>query len=330
MHQATPPELAPPGPFRVGVIGAGAMGALHLEALQRLRTRFRVVAVADPDIERAARLGAPLGARAYADHRAMAAGEDLDAAIVASPNAHHHGQAIDLIELGIPTLVEKPMAGSAAEAREMARVSAERGVPLVVGHVQRYLPRVASAARLLADGAIGELTMIVDQYASRYERGTRPDWFLDPRVSPHGILANLGSHILDRCLLFAGATSVDVHGAWLRRDPVPIDGVASLRARGVPATLVLAGTGLPAGETTQLLGTEGAIRLRTATGLELFRRGEATYREAPGGTDDLDAFEAQLVAFGRVLEGAEPEVGAAYGIAILDAIERISAAARAP
>jgi predicted dehydrogenase len=260
----------------------------------------------------------------------MATEARIDAAIVASPNAVHHRQVVDLMKLGIPSLVEKPMASTSEECRDMARLSAERAVPLVVGHVQRYLPRVASARRLIADGAIGGLTMIVDQYSSRYEHGSRPDWFLDPLVSPNGILANLGCHIIDRVLLFGGGASIDVQSAWIRRDPVPTEVAAALSLQdGLSATLVLTGTGLPAHELTQLVGTDGAISLETGRGLELYQRGEVVHREVPGGADDTDAFEAQLLAFEMTLEGAAPAVDATYGITIMEIIERIGEVAGA-
>ena len=57
-------------------------------------------------------------------------------------------------------------------------------------------------------------------------------------------------------------------------------------------------------------------------------RGELVHRESPGDSDDIDAFEAQLIAFARTLDGAAPAVGAAYGIAIMEAIERIAGLAQ--
>lgn len=316
-------------PLRIGLVGAGAVAALHAVAIERLQDRFLLAAIVDPDPERASRLAAPHCAQTYSDHLAMTTATAIDAAIVASPNGAHHRQVIDLLRLGVPTLVEKPMAMTSAECREMARVSSERAVPLFVGHVQRYLPQVASALRLVLDGAIGELVMIVDQYSSRYEPGTRPEWFLDPAMSPYGILANLGCHILDRCLLFSGGMSVDVSAAWLRSQGVPTEVAAQLvLENGLSATMLLTGTGVPSGETTQLVGTQGAIRLQTAAGLELYRRGELVHRESSGASDDIDAFEAQLVAFATALDGTAPAVGPAYGIAIMEAIERIAGVAQ--
>jgi predicted dehydrogenase len=323
------PRLGAAPPRRIGLIGAGAVATLHAAAIERMPDGFTLVAVVDPDVERASRLADLHGAQPYDHHVAMTAETAIDAAIVASPNAAHHRQVLDLLERGVPTLVEKPMAATSAEACHMAQISAERSVPLFVGHVQRYLPRVASARRLVADGAIGELVMIVDQYSSRYEPGSRPAWFLDPELSPHGILANLGCHILDRCLLFSGGMSIDVSAAWLRSEGVPAEVAAQLTLEnGLAVTMLLTGTGLPSGETTQLVGTDGAIRLQTAAGLELYRRGELVYSESPGASDDIDAFEAQLLAFGRTLDGAAPVVDAAYGIAIMEAIERIARVAQ--
>lgn len=304
------------------------MGVLHCAAVERLPALFSLVAIADPDAARAQGLAERFGAAVHMDHVTMARQTSLDAAIVASPDAAHRRQVIDLIENGIPVLVEKPMALSTSECREMASASATMGVALAVGHLQRYLPRVASAVRLIREGAIGEVRMIVDRISSRYEHGTRPDWFLEARRSPNGILANLGCHIIDRFYVLSGSPGISVHQAWLDGESVPTEVAATVKlANGAHATMLLTGTGLPTSEMTDIVGTAGALRISSEGGLQHFVYGEIVYEEAADPEGDRAAFAAQLRDFHRAVSGASPQVDAAYGIAVMTAVELIAAAA---
>jgi len=110
----------------------------------------QLVGVADTVLERAQRVAAPYGARAVADHRLLL--DDVDAASIAVPTAAHFAVARDFIERGRPVLIEKPMTRTLAEADQLLalaeRVPAAgsgRGVPIQVGHVERFNPALLAA-----------------------------------------------------------------------------------------------------------------------------------------------------------------------------------------
>jgi predicted dehydrogenase len=66
--------------------------------------------------------------------------ERIDAAVIAVPTIHHHAVAADLLRLGIPALVEKPLASTLGQAEELLALSKKHGAMLQVGHIERFNP----------------------------------------------------------------------------------------------------------------------------------------------------------------------------------------------
>src|SRR5688500_13966095 len=97
-----PMSDAETSPVRVGVVGAGFMGMQHVQFV-RSSPETRLVAVADP-------VGATVGCPTYPDARAMLESEDVEAVIIANPNALHVDTAIECLEAGVAVLLEKPIA----------------------------------------------------------------------------------------------------------------------------------------------------------------------------------------------------------------------------
>lgn len=137
---------------RVAVIGAGVMGSNHIRVYNEL-PGAELVAIADTNEAALARAGV----RAYRDYRRLLDEEQLDAVSIAVPARAHHEVALACIERGIATLVEKPIAASVAEG-EALRVAAERnGVPLMVGHVERFNPAERELKRRIEAGELGHV-----------------------------------------------------------------------------------------------------------------------------------------------------------------------------
>ncbi|MBU8828963.1 Gfo/Idh/MocA family protein [Mycolicibacterium goodii] len=143
-------------PLRIGVIGAGVMGTKHAEYIAREQDAT-VVGVADPYTQTLAkRLGVPH----YDNYRDLLCAPGIDAVIIANPNSAHVEATLAAIEAGVPALLEKPVAVSAADAAGLAAaVHASSGVVLV-GHHRRHHPAVAKARELIAGGAIGRLVAV--------------------------------------------------------------------------------------------------------------------------------------------------------------------------
>ena len=129
----------------MAVAGAGAFGRNHLRVLHELEAAgagVKLAAVVEPDAVRAAE-AAKYGSPVFlSTEELLAAGEPLDAAIVAVPTVKHHAVAGALLDAGLDVLVEKPLAANLNEADDLI-ARAERGSRILQpGHLERFNPAV--------------------------------------------------------------------------------------------------------------------------------------------------------------------------------------------
>lgn len=146
--------------IRVGVIGAGIMGADHARILQTQVADATVSSLVDVDLERARRVAAALGIPSIGSdaHRLITA-DNVDAVLIASSDATHADFVHACLEVGKPVLCEKPLAPTAAEC--LAIVDHELtvvrgGLPLVsVGFMRRFDPGYVELRALIDSGELG-------------------------------------------------------------------------------------------------------------------------------------------------------------------------------
>ncbi|WP_067885978.1 Gfo/Idh/MocA family protein [Actinomadura chibensis] len=315
--------------LRLGLVGAGAVGALHVEAAQRV-PGVRVASVCDLDPVAARRLAAPLDARAYTDHRDLIASGGVDAVLVNTPHAVHTAIVCDAAAAGLHVLVEKPMATSLADCDAMIAACAEARVRLAVGHVQRFLPDKAAAKAALDAGEIGEPVLVSDRRGSDYRAGSRPSWFLDPRVAGGGVFINIGAHCVDRLLWLTGRRVEQVDGR-LKNTPIETDVLVRLDLTGgLTAHIAVTSTGpaAPHDEMT-VVGETGTLSISPHTGTALHKDGTTAWLHRPGPEDIPAAFAAQLADFAAaVAEDREPAVGGPHGRRVLEIILATYSSAR--
>jgi len=139
---------------RLAVIGAGAIGRMHVERA-RLHPDCGIVALADPSpaAQAYARAG---GLRWFADYAAMLDEVQPEGAIVATPNATHREVGLACIARGIAVLMEKPIADTVEQAQKLNRAAAEAKVPLIVGHHRRHNPILRRARAIVQSGRLGK------------------------------------------------------------------------------------------------------------------------------------------------------------------------------
>lgn len=194
-------------PLRVGLVGLGSMGRNHLRILTG-RADCRVVAVADPVAEaRASAAAVAPEASLFADPLALVAEVEVDALVVASPTTAHAEIALTAVERGIPVLVEKPLAASVEEAAEILRASRSRGVPVAVGHVERFNPAVRELGRRLADGWLSTIYAITSRRAGPFPA----------RIRDVGVTIDLATHDVDILSWIAGERPARVYAETAQR-----------------------------------------------------------------------------------------------------------------
>ncbi|WP_420876667.1 Gfo/Idh/MocA family oxidoreductase, partial [Streptomyces niveiscabiei] len=198
-------------PLRVGLIGYGLAGSVfHAPLIGTTKgLTLDTVVTSNPDRQAQARAEHPgAGVVASPDELLARAGE-LDLVVIASPNRTHVPLATAALDAGLPVVVDKPIAGTAAEARALAALAEERGLLLSVFQNRRWDNDFLTLRKLLADGELGD----VWRFESRFERwrplpkgGWRESG--DP-AEIGGLLYDLGSHLVDQALvLFGPVTSV--------------------------------------------------------------------------------------------------------------------------
>ena len=192
--------------LRFGLVGLGAMGRNHLRVASGL-TGVRLVAIADPQPALVEASAAASDARGFADPLAMFAEADLDAVIIAAPTTFHAGLAIAALERGIAVLIEKPLAGTVAEGEAIVSAARAAGVPVQVGHVERFNPAVRELGRLLREGWLSTVYAITSRRS-----GPFPD-----RIRDVGVTIDLATHDVDILSWIAGERPVRVYAETAQR-----------------------------------------------------------------------------------------------------------------
>jgi UDP-N-acetylglucosamine 3-dehydrogenase len=193
-------------PLRVGLAGLGSMGRNHLRVLAA-RDDVEIVAVADPDPEALRGAASPPGAQRFDEPLAMLAEAELDAVVVAAPTTAHVAIALAAIERGLPLLVEKPLAASSVDGRRIASAARERGVPVQVGHVERFNPAVIELGRLLHEGWLSTVYAIASRRAGPFPA----------RIRDVGVTVDLATHDVDMLSWIAGERPERVYAETARR-----------------------------------------------------------------------------------------------------------------
>ncbi len=143
--------------MRIGVIGAGGMGSLHVRLLASEVVGAELVAVADIEVARAAALAREVGVPGvHGDGLELIASAEVEAVVVASSPETHEVLVLACLEAGKPVLCEKPLATSAAAALRIVGAEAAGARRLVdVGFMRRYEDGYRDLKRRLDEGEIG-------------------------------------------------------------------------------------------------------------------------------------------------------------------------------
>lgn len=282
-------------PLRIALIGYGRMG----------RNWARVIH-ASPDATLACVIDPALPVVEGVPVRTIGLNpRDADAVIVASPTNTHADVIDELSWIDIPMLVEKPLAATYADAREMP------GARIAVGHIERFNPAVQAAAEVLASGIIGDPIHIVTTRIGGYPADPRGDVVLD-----------LAVHDLDVLRLLLGPVRVEhasCHESRGRCDTAEIALVAKL---GATATVHVDWIAPSKERTFRATCTRGALFVDyvARTGVVVHEDGRRELLEV-GTWEPLAAELAAFVHFARTGEHG-PLATAEDGLAAVELAER--------
>ena len=189
--------------LNVAVIGCGGIAnSKHMPGLKTVK-EAKMVAFCDIIEERAEKAKKEFGtpdAKVYTDYKELLKDQSIDVVHICTPNRSHSFITIDSLRAGKHVMVEKPMAKTAKEAREMVKVAKETGMKLTVGYQNRCRPEsVYLKKEVMEKGVLGE---VYYAKALAIRRRATPTWgvFLNEYEQGGGPLIDIGTHALDLTL----------------------------------------------------------------------------------------------------------------------------------
>lgn len=201
----------------VGILGAGPVTqAIHLPTLARLTDTFRVVRIMDVSPQVAEAVSARVGAAWTTSADEVLADPEVDVVAICSPHQFHAEQVIAACRAGKKAvLCEKPFAATAEEATRIAAVSAETGVPIVVGAMHAYDPGWTAVSAELAPGEAHTIrSSIVLPPNERFEDFATE---VEGRPAPSGWTPDLEDGEVVAGLLTGGVMGLAIHDLPLIR-----------------------------------------------------------------------------------------------------------------
>ncbi|MFB6958533.1 Gfo/Idh/MocA family oxidoreductase [Streptomyces sp. NPDC056309] len=294
-------------PLRVGLVGYGLAGSVFHAPLIATTEGLTLdtVVTSNPQRQEQARAEFPDVRLAAGPDELFARAGELDLVVLASPNKTHVPLATAALKAGLPVVVDKPIAGTAAEARDLAALAEERGLLLSVFQNRRWDNDFLTLRRLIAEGELGD----VWRFESRFER-----WRPQPKggwresgdpAEIGGLLYDLGSHVVDQALVLFGPATQVYAEAVVRRAGAEADDdtfIALTHANGVRSHLHVSATAAQLGPRFRVLGSQAGY---VKYGLD---PQEAALREGTRpGTEGWGAEDEAL--WGRIGSGESPLTG---------------------
>ncbi|MCH2140046.1 MAG: Gfo/Idh/MocA family oxidoreductase [Phycisphaerales bacterium] len=190
----------------IGILGAGAIARVHAQGI--CDAGGKLVGFADPAAGKAEEAVAAHGGIAWTDPSSMLAHEDVSAVVVAVPNVFHAPLAIQAMEAGCDVLLEKPMAITSEECRQIIEARDRTGRSLQVGFVCRFAATVQAAMQYLAADRLGSIYQARAVMLRRRGIPGLGRWFTDRERSGGGVMIDLGPHLVDLMLHLCGRPAV--------------------------------------------------------------------------------------------------------------------------
>jgi predicted dehydrogenase len=252
-----------PPPARVALLGYGLAGAVLHAPFIATTPGLRLAGIVTRNEERRnrARRDHPGVSLLDSAEQVWAKADEFDVVVVAAPNRAHVALALGALEAGLPVVVDKPLAGSAADGRALVERARERGLMLTVFQNRRWDGDFLTLRGLLQREALGQ----VYRFESRFERW-RPQivegWReLASAEEAGGVLFDLGSHLVDQAIQLFGPVRTVYGELANRRSGAVVDDdafVALEHVSGVHSHLWMSSVAAQKGPRLRVLGERAA------------------------------------------------------------------------
>jgi len=191
--------------IRLGLIGLGYIGKIHLRHCQRL-ANAKLMAASDLS-KKALKIANDAGVKkTYTNYEQLLRDSDVDTVIIALPTHLHTQCAKQAAEAKKRIFLEKPIARNIKEAKEIILAARKNNVKLMMGYPLRFNPAFCKLKERIDDGTLGEIEIANATYIStgpfmhRAEAHTPlpvPEWWFNKELTGGGTLIDLGSHVIN-------------------------------------------------------------------------------------------------------------------------------------
>jgi predicted dehydrogenase len=172
--------------LKTAVIGVGSMGKNHARIYWEL-PNAELVGVADFDKDTADSIANKYGTKAYYDYKVLLDEAKPDAVTLAVPTIYHRDIALEIIDRGIPLLIEKPISFTIEEGRSIIEAAKQKNVKLMIGHIERFNPAIITLKEHINQGKLGRIFQM-----DAHRQGPFP-----ARIADVGVVVDLAVHDLD-------------------------------------------------------------------------------------------------------------------------------------
>ncbi|MFW9824247.1 MAG: Gfo/Idh/MocA family protein [Candidatus Thorarchaeota archaeon] len=209
----------------MGLVGTGAMGYAHLPAYLKFPNQVELTAICDIKEDSVKKYAKASKVKAvYTDFEKMLKMEDLDAVDICTIHDQHKNQVILAAEAGKHILLEKPMACSIEDCRDMVKTTKKAGITFMVAQVLRYLPSSQKVMELIKNEELGSISAVQGFSILKQSLILPHDhWMFDGYRAGGGVLITLSIHIIDLLRYFIGDVK-HVNGICKNVDPLFING----------------------------------------------------------------------------------------------------------
>jgi len=267
--------------LRIGIVGAGAIAQRNATEAAASGSA-KIVGVFDLNHKVARDMAKALSAPFHPSYEALLSSPDVEAVLLSVPHYLHKSMTMEAADRGKHVLVEKPMANTLDEAREMIACCEKNGVQLTVNYSFRYLPKIQKAKQLISEGALGDITgvqIIAHQFKDRgYWSGARSnspdDWRASKEKCGGGFLIMNVCHVIDYIYFVTGLKCTRVYSEYATLgSPAEVEDIISVTSRlsnggivSISASSIMRGADQ---SEERIWGTKGTMILN-AEGLSLY------------------------------------------------------------
>ena len=313
--------------IRIGLVGVANHGTTILNAILD-SGNLHLESCYDTDVSASERVQAQTGCRIAKTYEELASDPQIQAVALVTPNHFHADQFKQAIARGKNVFVEKPIANTIAEAKEMIALAANAGRVLMVGHNTRRRRVFRRAKQLLQEERIGKVVAVEGNLSrpAGLQPGL-PPWKADPRKCPLLPMTQLGIHLVDTTAYLIGqakSVSCIAGNVAMPGDVYDVTAAVLQLESGVPFTLTSYYVS-PDAYFLKIYGTKGLI-ICGPTHLRVEQIDWPDTLEEDFQNEGASSYILQMREFGEcIINDKQPETGGnegLYALAVIEAMTR--------